>query len=96
MEVPIRLLIVLLLVFINGFFVAAEFAMVKVRKSRIDTLIKEGNTAAKYTNKVVNNLNNYLSACQLGITLASLGLGWIGEPTISDMITPLFSHFNVP
>lgn len=96
MQNIIALLIVFLLVAMNGFFVAAEFSMVKVRKSRIETLVREGSTAAKHTIKVVSNLNSYLSACQLGITLASLGLGWIGEPTIAAMITPLFSHFNVP
>lgn len=96
MEIFINLFIVLLLVFMNGFFVATEFSMVKVRKSRIDTLALEGNVAAKYTKKVVNDLNSYLSACQLGITLASLGLGWIGEPAIAAMITPLFRHLNVP
>jgi CBS domain containing-hemolysin-like protein len=96
MEIFINLLIVLLLVFMNGFFVATEFAMVKVRKSRINTLASEGNMAAKYTKKVVNDLNSYLSACQLGITLASLGLGWIGEPAIAAMVTPLFHQFNIP
>jgi CBS domain containing-hemolysin-like protein len=96
MEIFINLFIVLLLVFMNGFFVATEFAMVKVRKSRIETLAFAGNSAAKYTKKVVNDLNSYLSACQLGITLASLGLGWIGEPAIADMIAPIFHHFNVP
>jgi CBS domain containing-hemolysin-like protein len=96
MEIFINLLIVLLLVFMNGFFVATEFAMVKVRKSRINTLALEGNIAAKYTKKVVNDLNSYLSACQLGITLASLGLGWIGEPAIAAMVTPLFRQFNIP
>ena len=95
MEIFINLFIILLLVFMNGFFVATEFAMVKVRKSRIETLALKGNSAAKYTKKVVNDLNSYLSACQLGITLASLGLGWIGEPAIADMITPLFRHLNV-
>ncbi len=96
MEIVINFIIVLLLVFLNGFFVAAEFSMVKVRKSRIETLVLEGNASAKYTKKVVNDLNSYLSACQLGITLASLGLGWIGEPAISDIIAPLLSHFNIP
>jgi CBS domain containing-hemolysin-like protein len=79
----------------NGFFVATEFAMVKVRKSRIETLALKGNSAARYAKKVVNDLNSYLSACQLGITLASLGLGWIGEPSIADMITPLLSRLNI-
>jgi CBS domain containing-hemolysin-like protein len=77
----------------NGFFVATEFAMVKVRKSRIETLVLEGKGKAKYTLKVVNDLNSYLSACQLGITLASLGLGWVGEPAVSDMLTPVFNLF---
>jgi CBS domain containing-hemolysin-like protein len=96
MEIFINLLIVLLLVFMNGFFVATEFAMVKVRKSRINALALEGNVAAKYTKKVVNDLNAYLSACQLGITLASLGLGWIGEPAVAALLTPLFRQLNIP
>jgi CBS domain containing-hemolysin-like protein len=79
----------------NGFFVAAEFAVVKVRKSRIETLVLEGNKNAKHTLKVVNNLNSYLSACQLGITLASLGLGWVGEPAIANLLEPLFMLINL-
>lgn len=79
----------------NGFFVATEFAMVKVRKSRIETLLTEGTKNAKYTSKVVKNLNSYLSACQLGITLASLGLGWVGEPAVANMLTPLFNLFKL-
>lgn len=96
MIILINIIIVFLLVFMNGFFVATEFAMVKVRKSRIETLVLEGNRAAKHTLKVVNDLNSYLSACQLGITLASLGLGWIGEPTVSDMLAPIFKLFHLP
>lgn len=95
MIILINIIIVFLLVFMNGFFVATEFAMVKVRKSRIETLVLEGNRAAKHTLKVVNDLNSYLSACQLGITLASLGLGWIGEPTVSDMLAPIFKLFHL-
>jgi len=91
----INIVIVFLLVFMNAFFVATEFAMVKVRKSRIETLAVEGTTNAKYTLKVVKNLNSYLSACQLGITLASLGLGWIGEPAVADLLTPLFNLFQL-
>ncbi len=90
-----NIIIVLLLVFMNAFFVATEFAMVKVRKSRIETLVHEGAPNVKYTSKVVKNLNSYLSACQLGITLASLGLGWVGEPAVADMLAPLFSLFNL-
>jgi len=79
----------------NAFFVVAEFAMVKVRKSRIEVLASGGSVAAKYTHKVVSDLNSYLSACQLGITLASLALGWIGEPTVSKMISPLLHYFGL-
>ncbi|WP_370639132.1 hemolysin family protein [Cohnella sp. REN36] len=87
---------VLLLVFLNGFFVAAEFAMVKVRGTRIDTLVQEGNARARYASHLTNHLDAYLSACQLGITLASLGLGWIGEPAVADALTPLFSAIHLP
>ncbi len=96
MVILINIIIVFLLVFMNAFFVATEFAMVKVRKSRIETLVLEGTGNAKHTLKVVKDLNSYLSACQLGITLASLGLGWVGEPAVSDMLTPLFNLFRLP
>lgn len=88
-------IIVILLIFMNGFFVATEFAMVKVRKSRIETLVLEGSKGAKHTLKVINDLNSYLSACQLGITLASLGLGWIGEPAVSDAVMPFFKFLGI-
>lgn len=88
--------IVLVLVLLNGFFVAAEFAMVKVRSSRIDVLIQEGNVKAKFAKNIINNLNAYLSACQLGITLTSLGLGWIGEPAIARMLEPVLKNIGVP
>ncbi len=81
-------LLILFLVFLNGFFVAAEFAMVKVRGSRIDSLVSEGHKRAKFAAHLTNNLDAYLSACQLGITLASLGLGYVGEPAIAKMIEP--------
>lgn len=86
---------VLILVMINGFFVATEFSLVKVRKSRIETLAMEGNKAAKSTLKIAKNLNSYLSAIQLGITLASLGLGWIGEPAFAEILMPIFKLFPV-
>src|ERR1043165_6822547 len=76
----LRLLIVLMLVGANGFFVAAEFALVGVRSSRIETLAAAGSRSAKRLLTLLQNLNSYLSASQLGITLASLALGWIGEP----------------
>ncbi len=86
----------MVLVLLNGFFVAVEFAMVKVRSTRIDTLLQEGNTRAKYAKRLVDNLDAYLSACQLGITLASLGLGWIGEPAIARLIEPFMMDLGLP
>ncbi|WP_229750077.1 hemolysin family protein [Paenibacillus nasutitermitis] len=82
-------ILILLLVFLNGFFVAAEFAMVKVRSTRIDTLVQDGNRRARFASMLTNNLDAYLSACQLGITLASLGLGWLGEPALKHFIEPI-------
>jgi len=86
MTIAVKLLAVLLLVAANGFFVAAEFALVGVRSSRIETLVASGNRAAKRLMGLLQNLNAYLSACQLGITLASLALGWIGEPAIARLL----------
>jgi len=91
----VNLVIIVLLVFMNGFFVAAEFAMVKVRGTRIDTLVQEGNKRAASAAHLTNHLDAYLSACQLGITLASLGLGWIGEPFVARIIEPLFELMQV-
>ena len=82
----LKLLIVVLLVLANGFFVASEFALVGVRKSRIETMAKAGNRKAKRLLPLVNNLNAYISATQLGITLASLALGWIGEPAVAHLL----------
>jgi CBS domain containing-hemolysin-like protein len=82
----IKLFSVLLLVAANGFFVAAEFALVGVRSSRIETLATAGSRSAKRLLELLKNLNAYLSACQLGITLASLGLGWIGEPAVARLL----------
>ena len=81
----VHVFVIALLVFINGFFVAAEFAFVGVRSSRIETLANQGSRAAKRLMQLLQNLNAYLSACQLGITLASLALGWIGEPAIAPL-----------
>lgn len=83
----IKILIVFLLVFANGFFVAAEFAFVAVRKSRIESLAEEGSLQAKRLLKVLSNLSAYLSACQLGITLTSLGIGALGEPTVAGILS---------
>ena len=84
--IVIKLLSVLLLVAANGFFVAAEFALVGLRSSRIETLAAAGSRSAKRVLELLKNLNAYLSACQLGITLASLALGWIGEPAIARLL----------
>ncbi|QIB69468.1 HlyC/CorC family transporter [Aminipila butyrica] len=91
----LNIIIIIFLVYFNAFFVATEFAMVKVRRSRIETLVREGNNKAKHTLTVVDNLNAYLSACQLGITLASLGLGWVGEPAVAKMLEPFFEWLNI-
>jgi len=82
----IRLGAVLVLVAVNGFFVAAEFALVGVRRSRIETMAAGGSRRARRLLSLLDNLNAYLSASQLGITLASLGLGWLGEPTIARLL----------
>jgi CBS domain containing-hemolysin-like protein len=85
-NIVVKLLSVLLLVAANGFFVAAEFALVGVRVSRIETLVAAGSRSARRLMGLLLNLNAYLSACQLGITLASLALGWIGEPAIARLL----------
>src|SRR5215213_2763563 len=92
--IAINLVAVLLLVAANGFFVAAEFALVGVRSSRIETLVAAGNRTAKRLMALLQNLNAYLSACQLGITLASLALGWIGEPAIARLLEGSLSGFS--
>jgi CBS domain containing-hemolysin-like protein len=86
MSTFIYIFAIILLVFANGFFVAAEFALVGVRRSRIEALAAEGNLRARRLLSLLNNLNAYLSASQLGITLASLALGWIGEPTVAHIL----------
>jgi CBS domain containing-hemolysin-like protein len=88
-------LAIIALVALNGFFVAAEFALVKVRSSQLDALVAEGHKRAKVGRHVVEHLDAYLSACQLGITLASLGLGWVGEPFLARMLQPFFALANI-
>src|SRR6476659_9417953 len=82
------ILIAFLLIFLNGVFVATEFALVKVRATRIRQLAEQGNPAAVATEEMLGQLDAYLSACQVGITLASLALGWIGEPAFASLIHP--------
>ena len=84
-----NIFLVFFLVLANGFFVASEFALVAVRKSRIEALANEGSKGAQRLLAMLNNLNAYISATQLGITLASLGLGWVGEPAVAALLEPV-------
>ena len=77
-------------------FVGSEFSLVKSRKSRIDHLVEEGSRPAKRVQGMTAKLDYYLSACQLGITVTALGLGWIGESTFEVILQPLFSFFGLP
>ncbi|MCR2822617.1 hemolysin family protein [Lederbergia panacisoli] len=92
----INILLVILLIALTAFFVASEFAIVKVRSSRIDQLIAQGNKKAVTAKRLLSNLDGYLSATQLGITVTALGLGWLGEPTVQVLLTPIFEKFSVP
>lgn len=89
------LLLALFLVFLNGFFVAAEFAIVKLRESRASLLADEKGIRGRILLHVREHLDAYLSACQLGITLASLGLGWVGEPAVARLIEPVLASLGV-
>jgi CBS domain containing-hemolysin-like protein len=91
----IKLLAVSILVMLNGFFVAAEFAVVKVRLTQLETLIAKGQNNARAARYILANLTAFLSAAQLGITLASLGLGWVGEPVFSALLAPVLSWLQV-
>ncbi len=86
----INLIIIILLLFTNGFFVASEFALVSVRQTRIRQLANEGNKTAEITIGALKELDKYIAATQLGITIASIGLGWVGEATLAKLIKPLF------
>lgn len=90
-----KLAVVLSFVLLNGFFVASEFAIVKVRASQLVALANAGEKRAKLARHVTSHLDAYLSATQLGITLASLALGWLGEEYLSALVEPVFFHFNV-
>ena len=92
----ISLITFFLLIALTTVFVGSEFALVKVRSTRIEQLVEEGNRSAKIVKKMIANLDYYLSACQLGITVTSLGLGWLGEPTFEKLLHPLFDLLNLP
>ena len=85
--------LVIFLVFANAFFVVSEFSIVKIRRTRLEELAHKGSKRAKIALKINDRLNTYLSAIQLGITIASLGLGWIGEPAVSKLLEKLFGFW---
>jgi CBS domain containing-hemolysin-like protein len=91
----LNLLLALFLVGLNGFFVAAEFALVRVRDSRIQQLEQEGSVRARVVRDALRDLDGYLSVCQVGITMASLGLGWVGEPAVAHLIEPFLGAAGI-
>src|ERR687892_169244 len=88
-ENVVNILLAVFLLAANAFYVAAEFALVKARGYRINTLAKRNRFGAKLTQRMLGNIEAYLACCQLGITMASLGLGWVGEPTVAALLEPL-------
>lgn len=96
MEITIKLLAVVILIILTAFFVASEFAIVKVRKTRMEARAAEGDKKAEKALKLLNNLDYYLSACQLGITITALGLGWLGEPTLDVLLHPVLDQLDLP
>ena len=86
-----RLLVAFFLVFLNGFFVASEFAFVRIRSTSVETLVEEGRPGAETLQNAVDHLDDYLAVTQLGITISSLGLGWIGEPAVAALIEPVLA-----
>jgi CBS domain containing-hemolysin-like protein len=94
MTTLLYVLLTLLLVLLNAFFVASEFAIVKIRPTRLEQLVRGGDARARLALQISHRLDAYLSTTQLGVTLASLGLGWIGEPAIADFIEPLFARLG--
>ena len=95
MTVAINIVIIVALILLNAFFVAAEFALVKIRETQLDTLVAKGHRRAKIARHIIANLNSFLSATQLGITMASLGLGWVGEPLFTRVLSPLLLRLGV-
>ena len=95
MQNILLVLLALFLVALNGFFVAAEFGIVTLRRTRIRAIAKTQGLRGRILGKVHAELDSYLSACQLGITLASLGLGWVGEPAFASLLEPLFAALGV-
>src|SRR6266550_1727658 len=90
-----KLAVIAALVALNGFFVACEFSIIKVRASQLDALAEEGNARARFAKYIRAHLDAYLSATQLGITLASLALGWLGEEFLAHLLEPFFALANI-
>lgn len=90
-----NLFLIVFLLFSNGFFVAAEFAMVKVRKTRVEQLVKEGDSNAPIALEAIKDLDKFIASVQLGVTISSIGLGWVGEATLAKIIEPLFNFLPV-
>ncbi len=90
-----RLFVLFILIALTAFFVAAEFAIIRVRGTRISQLVEEGNKKAIAAQKVITHLDEYLSTCQLGITVTALGIGWLGEPTVAHIFKGLFANWNI-
>lgn len=89
--IAVNTFIIIFLLFVNGFFVAAEFSLVKIRKTRLEQLINDGSNSAKRALKLVNNMNKMLAAAQLGVTIASIALGWVAEATIVQIVEPIIN-----
>ena len=94
-DLALKILLALGLVLLNGFFVAAEFAFVRIRETQLDALAIRGHRRAKVARRIIANLNSFLGATQLGITMASLGLGWVGEPIFTRLLSPLLLSLHV-
>ena len=96
MHIAVTLLLVVFFLAMNAFFVIAEFSMVRVRPSQVEMALQEHKPGAKAAKRVTENVNAYLAACQLGITLASLALGWLGEPAFSALVRPVLGPLGLP
>src|SRR3954471_4514388 len=93
--IAFEIFVIIALIVTNGFFVATEFALVKIRSSQLRPLAKTGGWRVKFALKATERLDAALSATQLGVTLCSLGLGWVGEPVIAHRITPLLGRIGI-
>lgn len=95
MSIAIKFLIIMILVIFTAFFVASEYAMVKVRRTRMEELARQGHRRAERVLYLLQHLDDILSACQLGITICSLGLGWLAQPTVSTILHPIINQLNL-